>query len=134
MPKHAILVDLSVDPYLPNAHPPVVRGIEGIPRGNLDKFIFHPGDPDWEETITQGVPSQFRRTTVTCYSWPGFHPEACMVHYAQQLTPILPVLFEKGYDDLNLKGDILNGHCTGQHSRCGKITKQLPTGLSLHAR
>ena len=104
MPKHAILVDLSVDPYLPNAHPPVVRGIEGIPRGNLDKFIFHPGDPDWEETITQGVPSQYRRTTVTCYSWPGFHPEACMVHYAQQLAPILPVLFEIGYDDLNLKG------------------------------
>ena len=104
LPAHAILVDLSVDPYIPEAHPPVVRGIEGIPRGNLDKYIFQPEDPDWEDTIVEGVPTEHRRTAVTCYSWPGFHPEACMTHYAQQLHPLMPVIFEKGYDGKSLEG------------------------------
>lgn len=104
MPEHAILVDLSVDPYIPQADPPVVRGIEGIPKGNLDKYVFHPGDTDWEETVAPGVPTEHRRTAVTCYSWPGFHPEACMMHYGKQLNPMMPVLFEKGYDGLSLEG------------------------------
>jgi alanine dehydrogenase len=105
LPEHAILLDLSVDPYIPNAEPAVVRGIEGIPRGNLDKYVFKPDDPDWEKTIIPGVPTKHRRTAVSCYSWPGFHPEACMIHYAQQLNPLLPVLFKKGYDELSLEGD-----------------------------
>ncbi len=104
LPQHAILVDLSVDPYIPDADPPVVRGIEGIPKGNLDKFVFKPEDEDWEETIPEGTRTDYRRTAVTCYSWPGFHPEACMVHYGRQLFPMLPVLFEKGYDGLSMEG------------------------------
>jgi len=104
MPEHAILVDLSVDPYIPQADPPVVRGIEGIPKGNLDQYVFHPDDPDWEETIAPGVPTEHRRTAVTCYSWPGFHPEAGMMHYCKQLNPMMPVLFKKGYDGLSPKG------------------------------
>jgi alanine dehydrogenase len=104
LPEHAILVDLSVDPYLPKAHPPVVRGIEGIPKGNLNKYIFHPSDTDWEDTIAPAPPTTHRRTAVTCYSWPGFHPEACMVHYGQQLRPMMLILVEKGYDGLSLDG------------------------------
>ena len=105
MPKHAILVDLSVDPYIPQTDPPVVRGIEGIPKGDLDQYVFQPDDPNWEETIAPGVPTEHRRTAVTCYSWPGFHPEACMLHYGQQLKPMMPVLFTKGYDGLSLDGE-----------------------------
>lgn len=105
MPEHAILLDLSVDPYIPQTDPPVVRGIEGIPKGNLDKYVFQPDDPDWEETIAPGVPTEHRRIAVTCYSWPGFHPEACMMHYGQQLNPMIPVLFDKGYDCLSLDGE-----------------------------
>ena len=104
LPEHGILVDLSVDPYIPDVDPPVVRGIEGIPKGDLDKYVFQPADPDWENTIAPGMPTQHRRTTVTCYSWPGFHPEACMIHYAQQLNPMMPILFKKGYDGLSLRG------------------------------
>lgn len=104
LPEHAILLDLSVDPYLSETNPPVVRGIEGIPRGNLDKYVFQPDDPDWEETVAKGVPTTHRRTAVSCYSWPGFHPEACMIHYAQQLHPLMPVIFKKGYDDLSIEG------------------------------
>jgi alanine dehydrogenase len=81
-----------------------VRGIEGIPKGDLDQFVFQPDDPHWEDTVAPGVPTEHRRTTVTCYSWPGFHPEACMTHYGQQLNPMMPVLFAKGYDDLSVKG------------------------------
>jgi alanine dehydrogenase len=104
LPEHAILVDLSVDPYIPQAHPAVVRGIEGIPKGDLDKFIFFPDDPDWEETIAPGVPTHHRRTVVSCYSWPGFHPKTCMRHYAQQLRPIMPALIHKGYEGLSPTG------------------------------
>jgi len=102
--EHAILLDLSVDPYIPDVDPPVVRGIEGIPKGDLEKYVFQPDDQDWGNTVAPGVPTQHRRTAVTCYSWPGFHPEACMIHYAQQLNPMMPVLFEKGYDGLSLQG------------------------------
>jgi alanine dehydrogenase len=105
MPEHAILLDLSVDPYIPQTDPPVVRGIEGIPKGDLDKYVFQPDDPDWEATIAPGVPTEHRRIAVTCYSWPGFHPEACMMHYGQQLNPMMPVLFDKGYEGLSLDGE-----------------------------
>jgi len=104
LPEHAVVVDLAVDPYLENCSPPVVRGIEGIPQGNLDKYIFHPDDPEWEKTVPSSVDSTCRRTTVTCYSWPGIHPEACMHHYAQQMQPLMETLLEKGYDNLKRKG------------------------------
>ena len=105
LPKHAVIVDLAVDPYTLNADPPVVRGIEGIPQGNLDQYVFPVDDPKWDGMIPESISSKHRRTTVTCYSWPGVHPEACMRHYAQQLTHFMEVLFEKGYDNLSLEGN-----------------------------
>jgi len=104
LPKHAVIVDLAVDPYTLDADPPVVRGVEGIPQGSLDQYIFPADDPKWDKLIPESIPSNHRRTTVTCYSWPGVHPEACMMHYAQQLEPFIEVLFEKGYDGLSLGG------------------------------
>jgi len=104
LPKHAVLADLAVDPYTLDANPPVVRGIEGIPQGNLDQYVFPADDPKWDDLVPTSISSKHRRTTVTCYSWPGVHPEACMTHYAQQLEPFIEVLFEKGYDGLSLNG------------------------------
>lgn len=104
LPKHAVIVDLAVDPYTLDANPPVVRGVEGIPQGNLNQYVFPADDPNWDNTVPASIPSKHRRTTVTCYSWPGVHPEACMMHYAQQLEPFMEVLFEKGYDGLSLDG------------------------------
>ncbi len=104
LPEQAIVVDLAVDPYLLDHVPPVVRGIEGIPQGNLDKYIFIPGDSDWDKTVPASVPSQNRRTTVSCYSWPGIHPTPCMEHYARQMTPLMEVLLTKGYQGLSLEG------------------------------
>lgn len=104
LPEHAVIVDLAVDPYLPEALPPVVRGVEGVPQGSLDQHIFYPDDTNWCATIPAGVPSEHRRTTVSCYSWPGIHPEASMEHYARQLLPMMTILIKKGYDQLSLEG------------------------------
>jgi alanine dehydrogenase len=105
LPEHTVIVDLAVDPYTLDAEPPVVRGVEGIPQGNLDQYVFPADDPKWDKLVPGSIPSQHRRTTVTCYSWPGVHPEACMRHYAHQLEPLLYHLVKKGYDGLSLEGD-----------------------------
>jgi len=105
LPEHAVIADLAVDPYTLGADPPVVRGIEGIPQGSLDQYIFDAADPNWDKTMPESIPSKNRRATVTCYSWPGVHPEACMDHYASQMEPLIEVLFERGYDELSLEGE-----------------------------
>jgi alanine dehydrogenase len=104
LPNHAVIVDLAVDPYTLDANPPVVRGIEGIPQGSLNQYVFPADDPKWDSMVPKSIPSKHRRTTVTCYSWPGVHPEACMTHYAQQLEPLMEVLINKGYDGLSPNG------------------------------
>jgi alanine dehydrogenase len=100
LPEHAVIADLAVDPYTLKVDPPVVRGVEGIPMGNLDKFLLWPDDPDWDKTVPASIPSENRRPVATCYSWPGIHPEACMDHYGRQISPLMEVLLEKGYDGL----------------------------------
>jgi alanine dehydrogenase len=105
MPEHAVIADLSVDPYTLDIDPPVVRGVEGIPQGNLDKYIFQPDDPEWDKTVPASVNSANRRATVTCYSWPGIHPEASMLHYASQLEPLMQTLLRTSYDGLSIHGD-----------------------------
>jgi alanine dehydrogenase len=105
LPEHAIITDLSVDPYLLDDVPPVVRGIEGIPQGSLDKYVFNPNEPEWDLTVPASIPSTERRTVISCYSWPGIFPEACMRHYAQQLTPLMRRLARKSYAGLSLEGD-----------------------------
>lgn len=104
LPEHAVIADLAVDPYTLDIDPPVLRGVEGVPQGDLDQYIFHPTDPNWDKTVPSSIPSEHRRTTVTCYSWPGIHPEACMRHYAQQLNPLMDPLIEKGYGGLSPDG------------------------------
>ena len=100
LPAHAVIVDLAVDPYLLDGDPPVVRGIEGIPQGNLDQYIFHPDDPNWTKKIPAEIPSHVRRTSVSCYSWPGIHPKECMKHYEIQLKPLMQELLNVGYAGL----------------------------------
>jgi alanine dehydrogenase len=92
MPQHAVLVDLSVDPYEP---PEVVKGIEGVPNGNLDQYVFTPNDPIYN-TIPADINRCHRRHAVSCYSWPGIHPKECMKVYGKQLAPIFRTLIDKG--------------------------------------
>jgi alanine dehydrogenase len=73
-----------------------VRSIEGIPQGDLDKLFFLPGDSDWSATIPAEIPTAARRPTVSCYSWPGVHPQECMEVYGKQLLPLLECLVKRG--------------------------------------
>ena len=107
LPSHAVIADLSVDPYLPDDDPPVVRAVEGIPRGNLDHFVFEPNDPAWSNSIPPGIPTENRRHVVSCYSWPGIYPEKCMRHYGRQLLPIVKTLVTVGHDSLSPEGDLV---------------------------
>lgn len=104
MPEHAVLVDLSVDPYNFDIHPPEVKGIEGIPQGNLDQYVFSPDDPAYER-VPDLVPKKNRRHVVSCYSWPGIHPKECMELYGNQLRPVMRALLEKGgVQNINPRG------------------------------
>jgi len=96
MPAHAVLLDLSVDPYDCNTtQPKSVKGIEGIPHGNLDQFTFAPNDPAFDH-IPPCIHTANRRYSVSCFSWPGIHPRDCMAIYGKQLRPIFHTVVEKG--------------------------------------
>ena len=94
LPEHAVIVDLSVDPYDCAPESKSVKGLEGIPQGNLDQYVFAPDDPAYA-TLPACVDSRCRRYVVTCYSWPGVHPKECMEIYGRQLQPILRTLVER---------------------------------------
>jgi alanine dehydrogenase len=104
MPKHAVLLDLSVDPYNCGDKIITVKGIEGIPHGNLDQYIFAPDDPAYE-LVPPCIPTTHRRYAVSCYSWPGLHPKECMTGYGHQLRPIFHTLIERGgLENINPRG------------------------------
>ena len=50
------------------------------------------GSPD----VPDQIPHANRRWVVSCYSWPGVHPHACMELYGDQLEPLLRTLFHRG--------------------------------------
>jgi alanine dehydrogenase len=95
MPAHAVVCDLVVDPYLLDHDPIVVRGIEGIPQGDLDQWVFPPDHGAWD-AVPPGIATGQRRTVVSCYSWPGVRPEPCMHVYGSQLSPILETILRAG--------------------------------------
>jgi alanine dehydrogenase len=98
MPDYAVLVDLSVDPYKCDDDPPTVKGIEGMPQGSLDQYVFAPDDPAFD-LIPSCIETTHRRSSVSCYSWPGIHPRECMDLYGNQLFPIIRRLIEAGSPD-----------------------------------
>jgi alanine dehydrogenase len=95
LPEHAVILDLSVDPYDCDSVPRSMKGVEGITQGNLDQFVFSPSDPAFDN-LPDCVNTTNRRYTVSCYSWPGIHPKECMDVYGLQLGPILRTLIKKG--------------------------------------
>lgn len=100
LPQHAVMLDLSVDPYDFSMDPPGMKGIVGIPEGNLDQFVFLPDDPAYAR-MDPRIPTAHRRVALSCYSWPGVHPRECMEVYGQQLEPLIRVALEKPLAELD---------------------------------
>ena len=103
LPQDAVILDLSVDPYDFTVDPPKTKGIEGIPEGNLDQYVFYPDDRAYER-LPEKVRSRHRRVALACYSWPGLRPRDCMEVYGGQIEPVLRVVFEKPVDELDEEG------------------------------
>ena len=111
LPEHAVVCDLVVDPYLLHEVPPTVRGIEGIPQGNLDRWAFAPDDPAWA-AVPDEVDASHRRWVVSCYSWPGVHPHACMELYGRPAGAPAPRALAGRAPTGSLRpASSTNGHC-----------------------
>jgi alanine dehydrogenase len=95
LPEHAVLLDLSVDPYNCDATPTSVKGIEGVPQGDLDQYVFAPDDPAFDH-LPSCISTRYRRWSVSCYSWPGITPRKCMRVYGDQIQPVINTIIEKG--------------------------------------
>lgn len=95
LPGHAVLLDLSVDPYQCQTRPFYVKGIEGIPQGNLDQYVFAPDDAAYD-SVPECIPNRHRRWAVSCYSWPGITPKKCMEVYGRQVRPIIHTIIDRG--------------------------------------
>ena len=94
MPPDGVLLDLACDPYLLDATPPLVKGIEGIPHGTLSRYVFPVDDPAWD-ALDPRIDTTHRRLALSCYSWPGLDPVSSMRTYGQQLEPLMDVIFDK---------------------------------------
>jgi alanine dehydrogenase len=94
LPPDAVILDLSVDPYDFSVDPPRVKGIEGVPEGDLDRYVFHPDDPVYE-AMPSDVQTRNRRLALSCRSWPGVHPRECMDVYGEQIEPVMRVIVRK---------------------------------------
>jgi alanine dehydrogenase len=106
MPRHAVVCDLVVDPYSLLETPPTVRAIEGIPQGDLGRYVLEVDDPRWD-AVPPEIPTLERRRVVSCYSWPGVRPRRSMEVYGRQLLPLLETLVARGgVAGLHRDGDV----------------------------
>jgi alanine dehydrogenase len=94
LPEDAVILDLSADPYDFSTTPPRVKGIEGVPEGDLDQYIFGIDDPAYER-LDARVSTKERRLALSCYSWPGLRASECMAVYGAQLGRVLEPIFAK---------------------------------------
>ncbi|HWC69795.1 MAG TPA: hypothetical protein VG993_01405 [Actinomycetota bacterium] len=94
LPPDAVILDLSVDPYDFSVDPPRTKGIEGVPHGNLDRYVFPVDHPAWDE-LDRCVDTRQRRLALSCYAWPGLDPADCMRVYSGQVEPVLDVVIRR---------------------------------------
>lgn len=100
LPAHAVVLDLTADPYEQNDNGLQGKAIEGLPHGHLDHFVFRPDEPEYYEPphIPAGVDTRNRRVTISCNAWPGVVPDKCMEEYGKKIWPYLHVILSKGFE------------------------------------
>jgi alanine dehydrogenase len=104
LPLDAVILDLSVDPYDFTVDPPRTKGIEGIPHGDLDRYVFPVDHPAWDE-LGRCVDTRQRRLALSCSAWPGIDPVDCMRVYGRQVEPVLDVVLRRPADALDDESD-----------------------------
>ena len=104
LPQSAVILDISADPYNDKLNPVQVKAIEGIPTGNLEKYIFETDDISYEG-IPKAVDTTNRRVVVSCSAWPGVDPKDCMKVYDKQIKGFLDVLLKKDLDCLDINSE-----------------------------
>lgn len=102
LPADAVILDLAVDPYDFTVDPPRTKGIEGVPHGNLDRYVFPVDDPAWDE-LDHGIDTRQRRLALSCYAWPGIEPADCMRVYGRQIEPVVGVALRVPVDRLDVE-------------------------------
>jgi alanine dehydrogenase len=108
LPHEAVILDLSSDPYLPEADPPMVKGIEGVPQGDLDRYVFPVDHPAWDAQPSS-IDTTNRRLALSCYAWPGIHPRRCMEVYGSQIEPLMTIVLTtpmEAWDERNGPHDV----------------------------
>src|ERR687898_924317 len=103
LPGDGVILDLACDPYDLEVAPPVVKGIEGVPHGSLDSYVFPPKHEAYD-LIDPRIDTTNRRLALSCYSWPGIDPVGSMRTYGEQLEPVLSVVLGKPAGDWGLNG------------------------------
>jgi alanine dehydrogenase len=102
LPADAVILDLAVDPYDFTVAPPRTKGIEGVPHGNLDRYVFPVDDPAWD-ALDHGIDTRQRRLALSCYAWPGIEPVDCMRVYGRQIEPVVGVALRVPVDRLDVE-------------------------------
>ncbi len=105
MPEHATLLDLAADPYDVEGDPPTLKGLEGVPHGSLERFVFEPTDPAWDR-VAPPVDRTHRRLALSCDAWPGVRPRDSMEIYGEQLEDVMDVALSSAPGD----SDPRSGH------------------------
>jgi alanine dehydrogenase len=123
MPNDAVILDLASDPYVLDEVRPMVKGIEGVPQGDLDQYSFAPDDPAWDR-VPVGVDTRNRRTALSCYAWPGVHPRSCMEVYGTQIEPIMKLILNQPLDTW----DETEGTYTERAIARGELSRWVPSG------
>ncbi len=101
LPEEAIILDISADDYDVNIDPIQVKGIEGIPTGTIDKYVFNINSDEYDR-IPRDVYSSNRRKVISCNAWPAVNPHNCLTVYENQILPFINTLSECDFNKLDL--------------------------------
>lgn len=96
LPENAVILDLTADPYEVREMEVQGKAIEGLPHGNLDRYVFLPDEQEAYERIPASVDTSQRRTTISCNAWPGVLAKECMEEYGRKIWPFLHLMLTKG--------------------------------------
>jgi len=101
LPPHAVILDLTADPYNEKIVPMQVKGIEGIPTGTLDEYVIEVND-DIYDSLPKTINNLNRRVVVSCNAWPGIDAKDCMELYGRLIMPFLDVVLNNDVRNLNV--------------------------------